>query len=153
MKKRIVLLLLSILTILLMTLSCSKSGAVGIPEGYTSCEEYFDKIGFQDYSDYCKYYYPSDEAVKTTEGFRPVLGRDIDDIKGYFEDFAEWMEMDERSEEFDFDSSCMNEGDFYRILSAEGESVEDLKFGKYDDYTVYYFDTETLTLYYIHTSI
>lgn len=36
---------------------CSQYKDELILEGYTSSDEYWDKEGFQDYTDYCKYYY------------------------------------------------------------------------------------------------
>lgn len=46
-----------------------------------------------------------------------------------------------------------NEGDYARIATKEGEKIGDSKYQKYDNYSIYFFDTETLTLYYIHNNI
>ena len=45
--------------------------------------------------------------------------------------------------------------DMYRCTeeTKEGKEIEDSKYGKFDDYSVYFFDAETLTLYYIHNNI
>ena len=42
---------------------CSQSKMVGIPDGYIDKEEYYDKDGFQDYTDYAKYMYDSKDVI------------------------------------------------------------------------------------------
>ena len=63
------------------------------------------------------------------------------------------MESKDRLKEYDFDVTKITEGDFFRIKTKEGESIGDSKYQKFDNYTLYFFDTETLTLYYIHNNI
>ena len=71
----------------------------------------------------------------------------------YFEDFSSWMESADRLREFDFDINDINEGDYVKIKTKEGQKIANGKYEKYDNYSVYFFDIETLTLYYIHNNI
>lgn len=78
-----------------------------IIEGYYDKEEYYDSEGFQDFTDYCKYYY-SEEYEKTfseNELYSLVEDKDISNIKSYFENFKEWISLSNRSDEYNFDES------------------------------------------------
>lgn len=123
---------------------CSQAMLNSVPFGYISAEEHMDQDGFQDYTDYCKYTYSSVDKFKENSKYQCVTSDQISEIKGYFKNFKSWMAAGGRSREYDFDHNCINEGDYWRI-ETKGE--------KYDNYTLWYFDTESLTLYYIHTNI
>ncbi len=112
--------------------------------GYYKKEEYFDKEGFQDYTDYCKYYYEDKYDVKFAEDkyYTKVEEENIPEIIEYFEEFEGWM-LPERANEYDFDKSQITPGDYVRI---EGK-------GKDISFDVYLYDIETHTLYYIHNNI
>ncbi|MGN1133282.1 MAG: hypothetical protein ACI4RN_02390 [Oscillospiraceae bacterium] len=124
-----------------------------ILKGYIDKEEHFED-GFQDYTDYCKYIY-SDEAEKRfadSEYYECVSIKDIDNIKSYFEDTEDWMAAEQRQKEYDFNTECITVGDYFCIETAEG--IHDgLEYGKFDNYTLYLFDCESNTLYYIHNNI
>ena len=53
---------------------------------------------------------------------------------------------------FIFDYEIIDENDYVRIKTSEGEPIGDREYGKYDNYDVYFFDVESLTLYYIHSN-
>ena len=53
----------------------------------------------------------------------------------------------------DFDINDINEGDYVKIKTKEGQKIANGKYETYDNYSVYFFDIETLTLYYIHNNI
>lgn len=124
-----------------------------IPKGYTEKEEYYDKDGVQDYTDYAKYIYESKDIIENNKDYNKVTTDDINNITEYFNDFRSVMESKDRLKEYDFDVTKITEGDFFRIKTKEGESIGDSKYEKFDNYTLYFFDTETLTLYYIHNNI
>ena len=124
-----------------------------IPAGYINKEEHIDLQGGQDFTDYCKYYYPNDDVSVIHNNYRTVDEADIEDIQGYFSDFARWMETEGREDDYDFDSACITPGDYVRIRTKEGTPIGDSYYQKYDDYTLWFFDTESCTLYYIHTNI
>lgn len=125
-----------------------------IPRGYVSKEEYFDKNGWQDFTDYCKYYYSSTPVMEDSQ-YRMITESDVEDIKGYFSDFQRWMEAANRMEEYDFDESCITAGDYVRIRTKEGKPIgsEGHTYGKYDNYTLYFLDVDSNVLFYIHSNI
>ena len=118
----------------------------GMPK-YESKEEYFGE-GFQDYTDYCKYYY-SESKIKefeTHSKFKKVSVSDIEEIRSYFENFEEWVKFENYREKYDFDDSVIKEGDYYYIFEKAG-------YPKYGYYDVYYVDMDQRILYFIHSDI
>ena len=126
-----------------------------ILKGYSKSEEYLDKFVFQDYTDYCKYYYSKDfdEKFANTKEYRVIKEEDISNITGYFNNFKEVVESTDRIKKYDFDTSIIGAGDFVYIVTKEGKEIGNSSYGKYDDYTVYFYDNASHTLYYIHTNI
>ena len=122
-----------------------------IPGGYISKEEFFDSNGFQDYTDYCKYYYKDKKMFVNNQEYKKLSESDIKTIGGYFVDFQSWMEKEDRTDEFDFDISCITEGDYVYIETKE--PISDSNYGKYDNYTIYFFDADSCVLYYMHQNI
>ncbi len=123
-----------------------------IPNGYTGKEEHFDKDGFQDYTDYCKYFYKNAAAFENNPNYHKVTEPDIAVIKGYFDDFKQCMVDCDRADEYDFDTKCLTSGDFVFIKTKEGVSDGNIVYEKYDNYNVYLFDTDSSVLYYIHNN-
>lgn len=142
-----------VLLFLLLLQSCSGSGAAiprvedEIPPGFVQKEEHFDPDGFQDYTDYCKYWYPDAGAFEKDGRWHAVSEEEIKEIRGYFENFRGWMEAEKRLDEYDFDPDCIGAGDYVRI------EIGSTHWSPYDDYTLYFFDAESGILYYIHTNI
>ena len=124
-----------------------------IPKGYISKEEFYDKNGFRDYTDYCKYYYNDKMAFGNNSRYRQISESDIETISGYFSDFQSWMELEKRTDEYDFDINCISEGDYVLIETKEGSKIGQNAYGKYDDYSIYFFDKDSCILYYIHNNI
>ena len=124
-----------------------------IPLGYIDKMEYFDENSFQDYTDYCVYLYDSADSFIANQNYHKITADEIDNIKSYFENFQSWMEASDRIAQYDFDENCINESDYVRIETKEGESIGTGKYGKFDNYTIYFFDCESLTLYYIHSNL
>ena len=125
-----------------------------VPPGFISKEEHFDSKGFQDYTDYCKYQYASMEPFLRDERYHEISSdEEIANVAGYFEDFRAWMQAGDRLHEYDFDTACINQGDYVLILTKEGQAIGTSAYGKYDHYSVCFFDTESLILYYIHNNI
>ena len=124
-----------------------------IPEGYIGKEEHFDKEGWQDFTDYCKYVYTDATSFETNLQFQTVTDSDTENIVGYFENFQTWMETENRLGEYDFDTGCITPGDYIHIETKEGTLIGSGYYGKFDSYTVYFFDTDSNTLYYIHSNI
>ncbi|MBR5345699.1 MAG: hypothetical protein IK127_07720 [Clostridia bacterium] len=123
-----------------------------IPAGFVSKEEHFDPHGFQDYTDYCKYQYTSTEPFRKDTRYHFITDDEIENVSGYFEDFYRWMKTENRLDEYDFNQTCISAGDYVLIKTKEGEPIGDSYYEKYDNYTLYFFDTESLTLFYIHNN-
>ena len=70
--------------ILFCFLAVCLSGCVvdpNIPNGYTGREEHFDKDGFQDYADYCKYFYKDATAFENNPNYHKISESNITEIK------------------------------------------------------------------------
>lgn len=145
---------LTILLILVITVTTSCSSQTNnhyIPKGYINKEEHYDINGFQDYTDYVKYTYDSKDVILNNNDYKKVTSNDFESIKNYLENFRKWMETDNRLDEFDFDENIINEGDFFCIINVGNNKEKN--YLNYDNYSIYYFNVETLTLYYMHNSI
>ncbi len=117
-----------------------------ILKGYYEKEEYFQEDGFQDHTDYCKYFYKKldDDKFINNIKYEIVKEENIEGLKGYFGDTRNWMNIEGRSKEFDFNNDIISIGDYYYL---------DLKESGYNNYNVYFYDIETHILYYIHSNI
>lgn len=113
--------------------------------------------GIQDYTDYAEYYYDSVtvEDLEASEYLKAATAEDIDEILMYIENFEDWVEAagGELTENYGFDKALLSEGDFFCIITRYGEPIGEGTYGRFDDYTVYYFDTDTQILYYFHNNI
>lgn len=141
---------LLIVGIMIFITGCDSGRVIDIPKGYIKSEEYFDKEGIQDFSDYAKYIYDNEEVIVNDDKYKKISFDDIENIRSYFDDFSRVIRLEGI---YDFDTSIITEGDYVRIETKEGEEIGDSTYGKYDNYSVYFFDRETLTLYYIHNNI
>ena len=141
---------LLIVGIMIFITGCDKGRYVDIPKGYVKSEEYFDKEGIQDSSDYATYIYNDEKVIVNDDKYKKISSDDIENIRSYFDDFYGVIRLEGI---YDFDTSIITEGDYVRIETKEGEEIGDSTYGKYDNYSVYFFDRETLTLYYIHNNI
>ena len=122
----------------------------GMPR-YESKECYYDEEGFQDYADFCKYYYNETTIKKfeTHSKFKIVTESDIEVIRGYFEDFELWAEEMYYYENYDFDYiTQIKEGDYYYIYVDPNYNT--FEYGYYD---VYYVDMTKQILYFVHVNI
>lgn len=146
--KKINILVLGVLFILF-------TGCIGIDNaivrGYYDKAEYYDSEGFQDYTDYCKYYYNEEYDEKFSENklYSLVNEENISDIVNIFRDFRQQMSLSNRYDEYDFDDNVITSDDYVYIKAKEYDS----DFEEYINYTVYFYDTAEHTLYYIHSNI
>ena len=125
----------------------------GMPK-YDSSECYYSE-GFQDYTDYCKYYY-NKTSIKEFENhnkFKKVTEQDIKNIKSYLENFTKWVENQKYYEHYDFDLSQIKAGDYCYINDKEGKPIGQSTYQKYENYDLYYVDMEKNILYFIHNNI
>ena len=121
-----------------------------LPQADTSDCYYSD--GFQDYTDYCKYYYAKQEnvleEVKNNPYFKPVTPDDITELNSYFDNFEGWLEYVEYQDKYDFQRNDIDTEDYFYI---ENDEISEKH--KYWDYDVYFFDVQTKTLFFIHNNI
>ena len=125
----------------------------GVPSGYTKAEEHFDPNGFQDYTDYAKYYYEDGESFTHRHRYKVIGESDVAEVKEYFSNFHSWMKKENRLCEFDFDPACITVGDYWFLEDKEGKRIGEGQYMKYEDYTLPLYDVETSTLYYIHHNL
>lgn len=144
--------ILVVAVLILLLIGCGGTMNTEIPKGYISKTEYYDKDGIQDHTDYAKYVYDK-VIVENDNNYTKVSTDDIENIKSYFNDFKNVMEPLERLNEYDFDVNSITENDYVRIVTKEGTPIGDSIYGRFDNYSVFLFDSETLTLYYIHNNI
>lgn len=127
-----------------------------IPKGYVECEEFFENDAIMDHTDFAMYVYPSAEVFEKnlkldlyelTEDDEA----DIELVKDYISFIEEMLESGDRADEFKFDYDCIGSGDLVKLNTREGQKeTENSTYGKYDDFDMYFFDKETLTLYFFH---
>lgn len=113
--------------------------------------------GFQDYTDYCKYYYGKQgdmvEKVKNNQYFKAVTNDDIKELNAYFDNFEGWLKYVEYKNKYDFQRNYIDLEDYFYIENKDTcEKYSNYK-DKYSAYNVYFFDTQTKTLFFIHNNI
>lgn len=125
-----------------------------VPFGYTACEEHYED-GFMDYTDYCQYYYTeeTDSVFAADSTYEKVQEKDREKVRDYFLQFESILEGQGRSSEFHFDSQCISSGDYVYIETREGQQrTRESTYGKYDFFSVYFYDKESHILYYVHNN-
>lgn len=132
---------------------CSHYKDANIPDGYVRSEEHWQLGGFQDYTDFCVFNYDSSEKFLADPNYQKITDDDIQSITGYFDHFKACFDAEHRLSEYTFNEACISSGDYCLVRTKEGQPIGGGTYGPYDDYTVYFFDIDTLTLYYIHTNI
>ena len=126
----------------------------GVIRGYKGKKEFYGE-GIQDHVDYCKYLYDNefDKKFRNNKLYKKVTKIDINNIKGYFDNFEGWMEAEDRMNEYDFSKDSISVGDYIYIDTKEGEPIGKSTYEKYDDYSICFYDIEKHMLYYIHSNI
>jgi len=142
-----------LLTLVLLLSACdrSKDEVLDSLGSYESKKVYTGE-GFQDSTDYAKYCY-EDVDFSDNQYFEPLTPESEQDLKAHIEDFEQWIEMFKSNDSnkavvkgYDFDSSVISDGDYLYIY-------DDPDYPELGNYNVYFFDTETMTLYYFHNNI
>ena len=123
-----------------------------IPRGYTDSMENREETPWMDWTDFCWYQYTSANDISLTEDYQQVTEKDVSSIKGYFSHTRMSLECANRLAEFEFVPACINEGDAWLLFTSEGEPRGTGTYEKYDNYKMYFFDTESERLYYINNN-
>lgn len=113
--------------------------------------------GFQDYTDYAKYYYTS-ANVSGNEYLSKIQETDFDKINEHLDDFEEWIQTFKNTDasreivvNYDFNREIIDTEDYIYIDSEKTTwSTGHTSLVKYD---VYFFDTQSSVLYYFHNNI
>lgn len=123
---------------------------------YDKCE-FFTSGGFQDYTDYAKYYYTSSNVTEN-KYLKEIKETDVETLNIYLDDFEGWVETIRKSEPFsgvvvnyDFERKIIDAEDYFYIDSEEHTWRDGHT--SLVNYNVYLFDTQTQVLYYFHNNI
>ena len=126
------------------------------PLGKYKGQEIYSQGEFQDYTEYAKYYYDSVDFTDNKH-FTKIKQSDIDVLNEYLDDFENMIETfrnHDASREivinYDFDRSLIDSED-YLYIDSENHTDNGCTVLVY--YHVYFFDTQTNTLYYFHNNI
>lgn len=140
---------------ILFATACNHLGDEFVLKEYFDSEEHWDENGFQDYTDYCKYFYNENADVwfKNHSDYKEVKDENKKNIVSYFDNFKLWMETENRMEEYSFDTAMISEGDFFYLKTKEGEKIGNGVYKKFDNYSLYFYDVDSHTLVYIHNNI
>ena len=119
--------------------------------------DFFTSGGFQDYTDYAKYYYTS---TKVTENkyLKEIQETDLETIYTHLDDFEGWIETIKNSEPssevvvyYDFDRGIIDSEDYFYIDSEKHTRNDGHT--SLVRYNIYLFDAQTQVLYYFHNNI
>lgn len=157
MKKQIAV-VLACVALLVSFASCVdfKDSVIASLGGYEK-EEFFTSGGFQDYTDYAKYYYTSVD-VESNKYFEKITGTDLTVINTHLDDFERWIETIKNGDpsnevvvHYDFDRGIVDTEDYFYIDSEE--HIWEDGSTSLVRYNVYLFDTQTQIVYYFHNNI
>ena len=112
---------------------------------------------FQDYTDYGKYEY-SYAKIRSNDYFTKIQPADLQVIQKHLDDYEKWiMTIREGAPEcelvvnYDFDRAIIDTEDYFYITSEKHTwSSGQTSLVNYD---LYFFDAQTLVLYYFHNNI
>ncbi len=109
------------------------------------CIDYYS-AGFRDFTDFGVFSYKNPD-IKNAEKFEKV--KDFEEIHSYVNNFNDYINTyySEKYKTYNFNIDMIDKEDYYYIYD---KSTEDKNRPKYDFYDVYFFDSQTQTLYYFH---
>lgn len=115
--------------------------------------------GFGDSTDFGIYTFPG-ASPGESEYFKPVTAESKTELLGYIDEFEQVIDSLRDGDEgadlvnnYRFSRDDIDEGDYLYIYDREGKPIGDGAYSKYDYYNVYFFDSQTTTLYYFHNNI
>lgn len=112
---------------------------------------------WQDQTDYGKYTYSdvTTQQLQDSGYFQPVTQEDIPVLAAHLEEFEGWVERSvgcdycDLADCYDFSVELISEGDYFGLECAGCGSSSEF----HSDFTMYYFDLETQTLYWMRNNI
>lgn len=115
--------------------------------------------GFGDSTDFGIYTFPVAKP-EDSEYFKPVTAESKTKLLGYIDEFEQVIDSLRDGDEgadlvnnYRFSRDDIDESDYLYIYDREGKPIGDGAYSKYDYYNVYFFDSQTTTLYYFHNNI
>lgn len=115
--------------------------------------------GFGDSSDFGIYTFPG-ASPGESEYFKPVTAESKTKLLGYIDEFEQVIDSLRDDDEgadlvnnYRFSRDNIDGSDYLYISDRDGEAIGDGVYSKYDSYNVYFFDSQTTTLYYFHNNI
>lgn len=157
MKKQIAAVLACVVFLLSITSCAVPEDKVIASLGKYEKHEFFSSGGFQDYTDYAKYYYTT-AKVADNKYLKKIQETDLDIINTHLDDFEGWIETIKRTDasnevvvNYDFDRGIIDAEDYFYIDSEE--HTWDDGHTSLVKYNIYLFDTQTQVLYYFHNNI
>ena len=88
----------------------------------------------------------------TAESKNELLGY-IDEFEQVIDSLRDGDEGADLVNNYRFSRDDIDESDYLYIYDREGKPMGDGTYSKYDYYNVYFFDSQTTTLYYFHNNI
>ena len=157
MKKQIAAVLVCVVLLLSISSCAVPEDKVITSLGEYEKKEFFTSGGFQDYTDYAKYFFISDNVVDN-KYLNKIQEADFDIINMYLDDFEGWIETIKNSEpssevvvNYDFDREIIDTEDYFYIDSEEHTWSDG--YTSLVRYNIYLFDSQTQVLYYFHNNI
>ncbi len=156
--KKILALFAAALSVIAVFSGCSGDGdSASVIQGYKDKEIYTDEGGTQNQA-FSKYFYDEsfDDKFAKKDDYTKVDSKNKEEITGYFTDFNDWAPISSFGDKYDFKTDMITDGDYYYIeeSTTNNENIGQRKERTiYRLYSIYYYDTESHTLYYVHNDI
>ena len=157
MKKQITVVFVCVVFLLSISSCAVPEDEVIVSLGEYEKNEFFTSGGFQDYTDYAKYYFTSANIVEN-KYLNKVQETDFDIINTHLDDFEEWIDtikdiepLSEVVVNYDFDREIIDTEDYFYIDSEEHTWSDGHT--ALVRYNIYLFDTQTQVLYFFHNNI
>ena len=156
--KRIIALLLITVTPLIAVTGCSEEKEPEqIIKGYKDSQVYSDN-NENDKENFSKYIYDegAEKNFAKSQDYEKVTAENKEDISGIFEDFQKWASISTFQDEYDIKPDIVTEGDYFCIVDSDlnNDNIGQRKSRTvYRQYTLYLYDIESNTLYYINHDI
>ena len=151
MKKQIAVVLVCVVFLLSISSCAVPEDKVIALLGEYEKKEFFTSGGFQDYTDYAKYYFTAAKVVEN-KYLTEIKETDFAIINTHLDDFEGWIETIKNSEpssevvvNYDFDRGIIDSEDYFYIDSEERTWSDGHP--SLVNYNIYLFDTQTQVLY------
>lgn len=129
-----------------------KDPVVSSLPGYAD-KVFYEGSGTKGFTDYGKYFYEETVDLSHNEYFKKVKDSDIRDIEEYINAYMERVKNEYFYKDFDFSKKIIDENDYFFISNNENKESYKIHKNKLDAFDIYFFDTKTDTLYFMHSNI